>query len=119
MEISPPYSRRRAQAWDAVMPRFFFNIRDGDQILYDLEGTELATLDAARHEALVDARWILAEELRAGGVTLERQFEITDDARQILAMIRFQDALHQPLDGTMMVPSASHAVGSNAGAVEG
>lgn len=101
------------------MPRFFFNIHDGDQILGDLEGTELATLDAARHEALVDARWILAEELRADGVTLERQFEITDEAGQILATVRFQDALHQALNGTMIVPSGGRTGDSNAAAVEG
>jgi hypothetical protein len=84
---------------DAVMPRFFFNIRDGDQILCDPEGTELASLDVARHEALMDIRWILSEELQTGGVVLERRFEITDDAGQVLATICFQDALSQLLNG--------------------
>jgi hypothetical protein len=104
---------------DAVMPRFFFNVRDGDQTFCDPEGTELASLDAARHEALMDARWILAEGLRTGRVALDRRFEITDKAGQILATVRFQDALSQPLDGTAMVPSRGHSCGSGAGAAKG
>jgi hypothetical protein len=104
---------------DAAVPRFFFNIRDADQTFYDPEGTELAALDAARHEALMDARWMLAEELRAGGVTLERQFEITDEAGQVLATVRFRDVVSQSLDGTASASSRGHSCGSGAGAAEG
>lgn len=75
------------------MPRFFFNIRSGDQTFCDPEGTELASLDVARHEALMDIRWILSEELQTGGVVLERQFEITDEVGQVLATVCFQDTL--------------------------
>jgi hypothetical protein len=101
------------------MPRFFFNIRDGDQTLCDPEGTELAALDIARQEALIDARWILAEELRTGRIALDRRFEITDKAGQVLATVCFQDALSQPLDGTVTVPSSGYSCSSDADAAKG
>lgn len=97
---------------DAAVPRFFFNIRDGGQTFCDPEGTELATLDAARHEALMDARWILAEELRTGRVTLERQLEITDEAGQVLATVHVRDVAGQLLDGTTSALSRGHSCNS-------
>jgi hypothetical protein len=97
---------------DAAVPRFFFNIHDGDQTFCDPEGTELADLDAARHEALMDARWMLAEGLRTGRVVLARHFEITDEAGQVLATVRFRDVMSQPLDGTAIAASRGHSCGS-------
>jgi hypothetical protein len=104
---------------DAAVPWFFFNIHDADQTFYDPEGTELAALDVARHEALMDARWILGEELRTGRVTLERQFEITDEAGQVLATVHFRDVASQLLDGMANTPSRDHSCDSGAGAAEG
>ena len=78
---------------DSEMPRFFFNIHEKGHILCDPEGTELATIDAARNEALADARCIMAEELRNGGVVMERYFEIANETGQVLATVHFQDAL--------------------------
>jgi len=43
------------------MPRFFFNIRNGDDYIADPDGTELADLDAAVEEALTGARELLSE----------------------------------------------------------
>jgi hypothetical protein len=96
----------------AVVPRFFFNSHDGDQTFCDPEGTELADLDAAHHEALMDARWILAEGLRTGRVMLARHSEITDEAGRVLATVRFRDVMSQPLDGTIIAPSRGHSCGS-------
>ena len=47
------------------MPRYFFHLRDGDHLLRDAEGAELLDLEAARTEALLVAREILSDELRA------------------------------------------------------
>ncbi|QGY03453.1 hypothetical protein MMSR116_17285 [Methylobacterium mesophilicum SR1.6/6] len=47
------------------MPRFFFDIHDG-QFLPDTDGTECADLDAARREAMISlpeiARWIIPRD---------------------------------------------------------
>ena len=38
------------------MPRFYFHIRDGDTLVLDDDGCELADLEAIRDEALRSAR---------------------------------------------------------------
>ena len=51
-----------------VMPWFFFHIRDGDVLIEDQEGVEVADLDGARQEGIAGARDILAARLKAGKV---------------------------------------------------
>lgn len=76
------------------MQKFFLHLRDGSDILSDTDGYLVAGLDAAVVEAIASARWLMSDQLRAGhGATLDRQFEITDEVGQILATVRFWDAL--------------------------
>jgi hypothetical protein len=75
------------------MPRFFVNVRDGDYLTRDVEGIEVADLEAARVDALAAAREILAEAIKAGRGQDNRQYEITDEAGQVLALVPLTDAL--------------------------
>ena len=75
------------------MPRFFLHVRDADELFEDLEGGDLADLDAARSEASAAAREIVAEALRAGKPADGRRFEIADGAGRVLATVRFRDVL--------------------------
>jgi hypothetical protein len=75
------------------MPRFFFNVRDGDFLGKDPEGVVFADLDAARAEALAAARDILGDAIKNDQVQDARQYEITDEAGQIVAMVPLMDAL--------------------------
>jgi len=75
------------------MPQFFLNVRDGDHLTRDVEGIEAANLEAARAEALAAARDVLGDELKNDQVQDNRQYEITDEAGQVVATIPLMDAL--------------------------
>jgi hypothetical protein len=73
--------------------RYFFHVRDGQTIISDPEGTECGSLDEAVVEAKVNARELMAERLRAGRAINGQIFELTDDTGQIVAHVKFKDAL--------------------------
>ncbi|KQO49357.1 MULTISPECIES: DUF6894 family protein [unclassified Methylobacterium] len=75
------------------MPRFYLNIRDGDDLIEDQEGSVLVDVDAARLEALASARDILAELVRAGRLVDGQCFEIMDDSGELRAVVPFKEAL--------------------------
>ena len=45
------------------MPKYFFHIRDGEELITDDEGADLPDLEAARKEATLTAREIIAESV--------------------------------------------------------
>jgi hypothetical protein len=48
------------------MARYYFHIKDGTDLIKDQEGTELATPDAARVQALRSARELWADAIKSG-----------------------------------------------------
>jgi hypothetical protein len=63
------------------MPRFFFHLRTAQDLFVDPDGSELPNVSAARGEALVALRHIVADRLLRGGDPLDvQQIEIADDA---------------------------------------
>ena len=48
------------------MARYYFHIKDGADLIKDQEGTELATPDAARVQALRSARELWADVIKSG-----------------------------------------------------
>ena len=62
------------------MARFYFHIRDGEQLIEDHIGLDLANVDEARREADQSARELLAENLRHGNKLDNRRYEVWDDA---------------------------------------
>jgi hypothetical protein len=48
------------------MPRYFFHIRNNHERLDDLEGTELASPEAAHEEAVSSAIELICQRLEAG-----------------------------------------------------
>ena len=75
------------------MPRFFINIRHGDFLIEDEEGSVLPDVEAAYREALLAARDILSSKLRAGEDVNGQIFEITDENRVVLASFPLRDVL--------------------------
>jgi hypothetical protein len=61
------------------MPKFFFHVRNGDELIEDFEGMDLPNVVAARAEAIQAARDILAEKVRFGGDLKGDLFEIWDE----------------------------------------
>jgi len=75
------------------MPRYFFHIRSSDGIIEDPDGSDLPDLDAARREAELSARDLLADLLRQGVALDGQAFEITDEMGQILERLPFRNVL--------------------------
>jgi len=77
---------------EVLMPRYFFDLV-GQQTVTDIEGSELASIDEARLEAMKDARAIMSDAVRAGYDVTGRRVEIRDEAGELLAVVPFADAL--------------------------
>jgi hypothetical protein len=76
------------------MPRYYRHLQQGDQLIHDSDGIELADLEAARADALEGIRDILAEAIRRGNdVPLDDAIVITDEAGQELMTVPFIEAL--------------------------
>ena len=48
------------------MARFYFHIKDGADLIEDQEGSELATAEEARTQALKSARELWADAIKSG-----------------------------------------------------
>lgn len=73
--------------------RYFLNIRRGEELIYDLDGSDLPDLDAVRVEAIEGAREILAQNVKKGTVIAGRKFEVCDEEGTVVAIIPFSDAV--------------------------
>jgi hypothetical protein len=76
------------------MPRYFFNIEDGNgAVTNDEEGNDLPDLDAVREEATEAARQIMSQSILVGHADDERKFIITDEAGIVLLEFAFKEAI--------------------------
>jgi hypothetical protein len=71
------------------MPRFWFNVRDGDNLLLDdPEGCELANLEAVKTDAVLAARQILCAAALCGtAASLQVQIEVVDEAGETVLIM--------------------------------
>ena len=74
------------------MPRYFFHVYD-DVIAKDEEGAELPNLAAARLNALVGARDLIAEQVRHGYIVLSHWIDVVDEQGEAVLTIAFRDAI--------------------------
>jgi len=79
------------------MPRYYINFQSGDQLAKDDEGIELPSLEAAWKAALISAREIIADEIKADAKNPLRAVIITGDNGQDLLTIPVRDILPEPL----------------------
>ncbi len=75
------------------MTRYFFHIRSRAGKIEDHEGEDFENLEAALVNAHLAAREIMAEDLRKGQIDETRLFEIVDARGQVVARLRFYDAI--------------------------
>ncbi|APT30840.1 MULTISPECIES: hypothetical protein [Methylobacterium] len=78
------------------MPHFYLHIRDGQWLIEDLDGADLADLDAARAEAERSARALLEIQRVDGAVLAGQSFEIADASGAVLAVVPLKDVLELP-----------------------
>jgi hypothetical protein len=82
----------------AVMGRFYFHLRQGDQLLPDDEGVDLPDFPAAQREALAAARELFAEAIKSGKKTrVPDAIVIADEAGRALDIIPLAALLPEPL----------------------
>lgn len=79
------------------MPTFFFNLRDGNSLIKDLEGEDFETIAAARQVAVFSAREILAELVRQGNEVDGQSIDILDATGAVVATVSLMDELHLKL----------------------
>lgn len=75
------------------MPHYHFNLHNSIGFVADEEGQDLPDLDAARTEALRNARGIMAEEVRVGRLDLAGKLEVVDGGGASLLTIAFAEAI--------------------------
>jgi hypothetical protein len=75
------------------MPRFYFNILSEAGSLDDWEGTELGDLDAARIEAVRDARALMSSAVMLGYDGASRSVEIRNETGDILLVLPFSETV--------------------------
>jgi DNA-binding response OmpR family regulator len=78
------------------MTRYFFNVVTEKEIIEDLEGTELANIEAARDEAFKDIRALMSAAVLEGLDISERVMEVCDGAGKVSFMIAFSRAITRP-----------------------
>ena len=76
------------------MPKFYFHLRQGKDLIEDPEGVELPDVAAAHEEAIGAAREIMADRVKVGKVVNGEEFVICGEAGQPIATIPFKAALH-------------------------
>jgi hypothetical protein len=79
------------------MARFYINFRNGNEIAKDDEGQDLPGLEEARAAALVSAREILADNVKAGAKNPLQAVIITDENGQEIMTIPAKEVLPDPL----------------------
>lgn len=75
------------------MPRFYFSIVAGDQVIPDLDGTELAAIEDARAWAIADARGLMSDAILLGQDLSQRAMRISDEAGNIVLVVQFSEAI--------------------------
>jgi hypothetical protein len=69
------------------MGRFYFHLRAGDGLIRDDEGIDLPDSAAARHEAILDARELLAEAIKDGKPPVSDAFVIMDEVGRTVDIV--------------------------------
>jgi hypothetical protein len=75
------------------MGLFYFHIRTRGQLLVDQEGTCLPDSGAARQEALMAARHIVADAIRSGNEDIPEAFVISDSEGGEIETLPFAQVL--------------------------
>ena len=74
------------------MPRYFFHLYD-DLIAHDDEGVELPNIAAARLNALIGARDIIAQQVKRGYFMLSHWIEVVDERGEPVMTVTFREAV--------------------------
>jgi hypothetical protein len=77
--------------------RFYFHLQDGDRVLQDPEGTDLPDVEAARQEAILAARELLIDAIKAGMKKVPKALLIADEEGRTLDVLPLASVLPDSL----------------------
>jgi hypothetical protein len=75
------------------MPVYYFLLRDGQDVLLDPDGRDLATTAEVVAATLQEARELIAEDAREGEIRLDLRLDIEDGEGGIVHSLAFADAV--------------------------
>lgn len=75
------------------MPRYYFHIRNADDMARDEEGTDLPDVDSVHKAALVCARELMAIADKEGADRRRESISITDASGREVATVDIRDVL--------------------------
>jgi hypothetical protein len=75
------------------MPRYFFHVRDGDELILDREGLDLPDLESAADECRRLVRAVLNEDQFRALLTPGRKFEVVDELGRLVLIIPFRSVV--------------------------
>ena len=75
------------------MPRYYFHIRNADDMARDEQGTDLPDLDSAYKAALVCARELMAIGVKEGADRMPESILITDASGREVATVDIRNVL--------------------------
>ncbi|MFL6733770.1 MAG: DUF6894 family protein [Sphingomicrobium sp.] len=75
-----------------LVPRFFFNMVDGD-LIEDREGLILDNLGSALAIAVKSAREIMADQVKEGDLSLAERIDVINEGGEVVGCIEFRDAV--------------------------
>jgi hypothetical protein len=71
------------------MPMYFFHIREGEEVILDLEGAELPDIAAAQKAALEGASSLIAEAVKRGERNFQGRLDVEDGHGQRVLTVSF------------------------------
>ena len=75
------------------MSKYFFHLRNGDDLLLDPEGIELDGPESIQAQALYEARSILSHDMMEGRIVLDQRIDIETSDRTVVYSLSFADAV--------------------------
>lgn len=75
------------------MPTYYFHLRDGEDVLLDPDGRELASSDKIPDIAMWEARSIISSDALSGRIELDQRIDVEDSAGVLIHRLPFCDAI--------------------------
>jgi len=72
---------------------YFFHLRNGQDVVLDPEGREVADPSLLSAAALKEARAIISQDALTGQIQLEQWLEVRDEAGEMMHQLHFKDAV--------------------------
>ncbi len=79
------------------MTRYFLHLVDGDDLICDPEGSDLPSIAAAREQALLSARELLAEAIKRGAQRIPGFVVAVSEGGNEVAVIDFRSIMPSTL----------------------